>query len=66
MQTRFVRVFCVSCGQPVAAVLDPQPANSTSSSHYTYECHHCGYCGILDMPVEETPDDSQQRGDASV
>ena len=58
MRTRFVRLFCVSCGQPVAAVLDPQSAKP--SSLYTYECHHCGFCGSLDVPVEEAQDDSQQ------
>jgi hypothetical protein len=59
MQTRYVRLFCVSCGEPVAAVLDPQAPNS--STLYTYECHHCGYCGTLDMPAEETQGDSQRR-----
>jgi hypothetical protein len=58
MQTRYVRLFCVSCGEPVSAVLDPQ--STKPASLYLYECHHCGYCGSLDVPAEETQDDSQR------
>jgi hypothetical protein len=60
MESWYVRLFCVRCGSPVCAIRDPEFVEPASV--YTYECHECGYCGLLSRPAEHPLDDTDARG----